>query len=113
MKHIMTFEMFSIEEIYNWWLGIKVSEDDNYYILDLNNVYLSNKIIQLNSGLKNKVVSFYCDNHMEKHELKIKRIEIHDKKLIFHTYDSDTHITDTARPIKISKIYINTDKYNL
>jgi len=123
MKHLKTFESskllqnllfnYTIDDIYHWWSGINVTENDDYYILDLSNIYLTNKIIQLNSGLKDKTINFYCKNHIVNHELKLERAERVGNELIFHTVDHDTHSVNINKPIKISKIQINVDKYNL
>ena len=117
MKHIKLFEgfddgIYDVKDIYSWWAEINVTEDDEYYIIDLKNEWLTNKIIQLNHGLKGKLIHFKCKNHIKIETLKIKRIEyIND--LIFHTIDGDTHSVDLKYPIKISKLDIAIDKYNL
>ena len=114
MKHIKSFESYNIEDIYSWWSGIKVSEDSEYYIIDLENVYLTNKTTQLNKGLKNKTVNFYCKYDKKYKQLKITRVEYTTNNiLVFKCEDNTIHIVDTTKPIKISKLHITSDKYNL
>lgn len=135
MKHIKNYEGFSdgiydIKDIYSWWAGINVTEDEDYYILNLENEYLTNSIIQLKNGLRNKVVEFYCKYHEKYEQLKIKNVEYNDRskdkrysgELIFTTelipsagiFSNNTvHVINRTKPIKISKIHIETDKYNL
>lgn len=127
MKHIKLFEGFAdgiydVKDIYSWWAEINVTEDDEYYIIDLENEYLTNKIIQLRNGLRNKVVKFYSKYQKKSEILKIKTVEYNETygELIFKTESipnsvspNDIHIVDTTKPIKISKLHIAADKYNL
>lgn len=119
MKYIKLFESYDIKDIYSWWSGIKVSEDDEYYIINLD-AYLNNKIIQLNNGLKSITVSFYCNNHDRYEQLKIKNIEYNEtygKLLFYGEYRPGRkdagHVVEISKPIKISKDRLTTDKYNL
>ena len=68
MKYIKKYEnqkLYDIDSIYSWWTGIKVSEDGDYYYLDLSDVYLANKRIQLTEGLRDNLVTFYCPELMK------------------------------------------------
>jgi len=123
MKHIKLFETFSdgiynIEDIYSWWIDIMVTEDEEYYIIDLEDEYLTNKIFQLNSGLRGKTVNFYCENHKKHDQLKIASVEYNETygKLIFKCEskpNNTVHVVDITKPIKISKLHTEIDKYNL
>ena len=116
-------EEYPIDQIYSWWTGINVTEDDDYYILDLTKAWLTNKRIQLRNGLKGNVVRFYCINHMKYEELEVYNVEIEgdwEKLLILKSgpdWAIDTkdnvHVVDLAKLIKISKFHINKDKFNL
>ncbi len=123
MKHLKLFETYdeyNIDDIYNWWSGIKVSEDDTYYIIDLTDTYLTNKIIQLNSALKNKIVKFYCKNNMKYEEIKIHNVRLSaNNELLFSSpylygdRNNYLYAVDLSRLIKISKLHIAANKYNL
>jgi hypothetical protein len=120
MKYIKKYEYdstYDINDINDWWTGIKITEDDDYYIIDLNSVYLTNKKIQLDKGLKNKTVKFYCRNHMKYEELNVKNVNSYEEELIFKTSSengpNDIHSVDTTKPIMISKLQININKYNI
>lgn len=121
MKYIKKYEDYNIGGISNWWSGIDTREDDDYYYIDLSSTYLTNKIIQLQNGLRDKKVSFYCKNHMKYEEKKVKNVEYSDNDLIFKTQSdtemfakpNDVHIIDINKPIKISKLAVNIEKYNL
>ena len=123
MKYIKLFEgfhdgIYDIKDIYSWWAEIIVTEDDEYYIIDLENEYLTNKIFQLNNGLRDKTVNFYCENNNKYEQLKVKSVEYNETygKLIFKCDskpNNTVHVVDITKPIKISKLLIATDKYNL
>lgn len=114
MKYIKLFEDvdYSIDNIKNWWNGINVIDLDDRYVIDLD-IYLANKIIQLNNGLHNMTVNFYCLNHMVNHEVKIRHVMYWSNELRFKTFDGVVHIVDTKREISIPKIWIDVKKYNL
>lgn len=121
MKYLRLFEgfdnsIYDIKDIYSWWSGIDVEENDEWYIINLD-IYLKNKIIQLNHGLKDKTVYFYCKYDKKYELLKIKSVDyLTDNGLIFKCEDipnNTIHIVDTTKPIKISKTHIEINKYNL
>ena len=125
MKHIKLFEGFNdgiydIKDIYSWWSGIDVEENDEWYIIDLD-IYLTNLIIPLRQGLKDKTVNFYCTSHKKYEQFKIKNVDYSkytNYNLVFFVDSTpNVHIVDIKKPIKISKIHIlygtEIDKYNL
>ena len=114
MKYIKLYEStYDLDFIKSLLSGVDgISEDDDYYIINNLDIYLTNKEIQLNWILKNKTVQFYCYNHMKYEELKITNVKIEDNDIEFSS-KNDFHYVDKNKQIKISKLHIATDKYNL
>ena len=119
MKHLKIYEDYSIDDIYNWWSGIKVIyEDEYYYKIQLKNVYLTNKIIQLRGGLNGKVVRFFCKEHKKYEESKIENVEVDNFGHLFFKIKGENnqnipHPVEVHFPIEISKTHINMQKYNI
>ena len=125
MKHLKTYESYDLDNIQNWWSGIKTHEDDDYIHIDLSDVYLVNKRIQLNLGLKGKTVEFFCMNHQKKEKIKVGVVSYNEdtgdlifsyedpKHNKFPDYRMSHHYVNTLTPIKICKLENNVEKYNL
>lgn len=112
------FEDYNINDIYNWWSGIKIHETPDYYIIQLKNVYLTNKIMQLQKGLKGKVVRFFSKDEKKYIEDKIENVELSNFNELFFKIkgiknQNITHTVETHFSIEISKLYIEQDKFNL
>jgi len=88
-------------------LVLKFLKNEYYYIIDLNNIFLPNKMFQLDKGLKNVVVNFYSKNGMKYIESRLKKVDLISGGLIFHETNSNIHVVDITKPIKISKLHIS------
>lgn len=122
---IIKFKIFEsnyeLDNIYNWWSGIKVTEDDEYYYLYLKDEYLSNKRIQLNNGLRDQLVLFYCPEIFNEVEIIVNYVMTNNNEIIIYGKNnkrndnkhSPIYGVDISKPIKISKVYSNLKKYNL
>jgi len=122
MKYIKKYEnqkLYDIDNIYSWWTGIKVSEDDDYYYLDLNDIYLSNKRIQLTKGLRDNLVNFYCPELMKYVDVVVFGVMTDSSNIaIVGKFQCDNKQNEKfgvnlGEPIKISKVYAEAKKYNL
>jgi rRNA processing protein Gar1 len=123
MKYINKFEDYTIDEIFNWWSGIRIYDTDDYYMIGLNDMYLRNKIIQLKSGLIGKVVKFFSKEYNSFIEAKIENVELNSNdsyindelyfKVKGNKNQNNIHVVDTEYAIGISKLHVMANKYNL
>jgi len=80
---------------------------------------LTNKQIQLNLGLKGKTVEFSCMNHQKIEKIKVGLVSYDNNTgdLIFSYEDAKyriiKHYVNIFTPIKICKLEIDAEKYNL
>jgi hypothetical protein len=112
MKHLRIYEDCDISNVQNWWTGIKTHEDDDYIYIDLDDIYLINKTIQLNKGLQGKPVEFFCMNHEKMHEKeKITGVSYNENTgdLVFSSKNA-RHYIRTSTPIKICKFENDVEK---
>ena len=118
MKHLRIYDdynSYDLNSVQNWWAGIKTYEDDDYIYIDLDDIYLVNKIIQLNKGLQGKTVEFFCMNHEKMHEKeKITGVSYKENTgdLVLSSKNA-RHYVSTFTPIKICKFENDVEKYNL
>lgn len=123
MKYIKLYEFTSLEYQINKLSYVDlISEDDEYYTIQISSGWMSsnrltiNMASQLNWIFKNNYVNFYCENHLEYEEFKVRGTDLikSKNKLVCYSFaDFNPHIIDLNKPIKISKILIDADKYNL
>lgn len=134
MKFIKLYEDFNIEgytkNALNYFLNnlrgnIAVTEDDEYIILHLDDVWLDyDRLKLLDEILRNKTIIFNCETHVYKigdmdsiEEIKVSGVARSESKdgrlLIIYGDDKRSHKVEIGYPIKISKSHMTEDKYNL
>ena len=134
MKFIKLYEDFNIAGYYKNRLNylfdnlignVAVTEDDEYVILHLDEVFLGyDRLKILDEILKNKTIIFNCETHVYKlgdmdsiEEIKVSSVATSESKdgrcLIIYGDDKRSHKVEINYPIKISKLQLDMDKYNL
>lgn len=119
MKYIKLYEFTSLKyQIDKISYVDLISEDDEYYTIQVNsgNRLTINMSTQLNWIFKDNYIKFYCKNHEEYEEFKVKGTNIirNENRFIVYSFDDfNSHIVDLDKPIKISKILSDAEKYNL
>ena len=105
--------------------NIAVTEDDEYIILHLGEVFLtSSRLKILDEILTNKTVIFYCETHVynigdmeTEEEIRVSGVSRAESKngrlLVIYGDDKRDHQVEINYPIKISKFEMKLNKYNI
>ena len=124
---IKNFKIFELYEDYLDTLKIElnicdITENDEYYIIYLKYFFIG-KIDILDNILRGKNVRFECEYHPGTYstiytnhkyeEIVIKNVNLYHGLIIFVDTKNEEHLVNKNSRIFISKLHMNTYKYNL